>query len=312
MEDVVRDLGVLSEPARVRLLAVLQDEELGVAELVRVLQLPQSTVSRHLKALRTAGWVRRRAVGTTALHGAALDELEDVGRRLWEVVHDAFAPTLLAREDQARLAAALAEREGEDTFFGRMHAEWDALRRDLFGDEFMTAALTALVPSDWVVADLGCGTGPALVALAPAVRRVIGVDREPRMLAAAADRTRPFDNVELRKGGLTELPLAAQEIDAATCLLVLHHVEPLAAAFAEVARALRPGGRFVVVDMIAHERRDWTRTMGHRHLGFERDALAEVAARGGLTLRAFRRLPPVATAQGPPLFVAAFDRSPVG
>lgn len=306
MEDVVRDLNVLSEPVRVRLLAVLHEAELGVGELCRVLQLPQSTVSRHLKALKVAGWIWRRTEGTSSLYGADPEQIDEVGQRLWEVVGAAFAATLQATEDRARLDAALAARQG--SFFGRMHAGWDDLRRELFGDAFLLPALTALLSDELVVADLGCGTGPALAALAPAVRRVVGVDREPRMLAAAAARTRAFDNVELRPGGLAQLPLEPEEVDAALCILVLHHVADLQRAFQEIHRILRPGGRLVVVDMIAHDRQDWRHSMGHRHLGFARDTLEAQAQAGGLALRRWAPLPPTPEAAGPPLFVAVFAR----
>ena len=167
----------------------------------------------------------------------------------------------------------------------------------------------ALLPGSWTVADLGCGTGPALVELAPAVRKVIGVDREIAMAALARSRTRDHDNVEVRVGGLEALPLRNAEVDAAICLLVLHHVEDPSAVFAEIARALKPGGRLVVVELVAHDREDWGHAMGHRHLGFDPAALAEVAARSGLRSASVRGLPPAAEAQGPPLFLATFDRT---
>lgn len=308
MDDLLRDLGVLSEPARIRLLAVLEREELGVGELCRVVQLPQSTVSRHLKALQVAGWVRRRAEGTSGRYRAHPDGVDPTRRRLWDVVRDAHGATRLADEDRLRLEAVLASRHDGATFYGRMHAEWDGLRRTLFGDQFLLSAAAALVPADWTVTDLGCGTGPALPELAPAVTRVIGVDREPAMLEAAAERVRGLPNVELRQGGLEALPLADAEAHAALCVLVLHHVVDLAAAFAEVRRVLVPGGRLVVVDMVAHDREDWRQAMGHVHLGFERDFLSRNAVAGGLEPASFRGLPPAPDAHGPPLFVALFRR----
>lgn len=305
VDALTRDLAVLSEPIRIRLLAVLELQELGVGEVCRVVQLPQSTVSRHLKALQVAGWIRRRSEGTNGLFRVDPASVEPTGWRLWEVVRDAYAPSHQAEEDRVRLDAVLASRDAGGSFFGRRPAEWDALRRDLFGDGFLSAAIAALIPAGWTVADLGCGTGPALAELAPVVRRVIGVDREVRMLELARERTAGMANVELRVGGLEALPIADEELDAATLMLVLHHVDDPVAALREVARSLRPGGTLVLVDMVAHDREDWRHTMGHRHLGFDEGELRRWAELAGLGVASFRALPPAPDAQGPPLFLAA-------
>lgn len=304
METVTRDLAVLSEAVRIRLLAILEREELGVGELCRVIQLPQSTVSRHLKVLQVAGWIRRRAEGTNGMFRVDRQAVDPVGWRLWEVVREAWLPSLQFDEDQVRLAAVLASRTEAASFFGRRHAEWDTLRRELFGEGFLPAGLAALLPSHWTVADLGCGTGPALVELAPVVQRVVGIDREPRMVETARARTADLPNVEVHQGGLEDLPLGDAEIDAATCMLVLHHVPDPVAALREVRRVLRPDGRLVIIDMIAHDREDWAHAMGHRHLGFDERTLAGFAAGGGLRLTSQRALPPAPEAQGPPLFLA--------
>src|SRR6185503_20589467 len=110
-------LSALSEPVRVRLLWVIAQEELSVGELCRVVQHPQSTVSRQLKVLQE-GWVIRRAEGTSAWF--RLDELDDEAARLWGVVEAHHADTLAAREDRARLATVLeARRLDAGTFYGR-------------------------------------------------------------------------------------------------------------------------------------------------------------------------------------------------
>ncbi len=306
--DLYRHLETFTEPARVRLLWLIEREELGVGELCRILQQPQSTVSRHLKALQVGGWVRRRSEGTSGLF--RLDELDPMAGRLWTVVRDEHGTTRLAAEDAARLQAALdARRLDGRGFFGRMSGEWDAIRAELFGDQLLQPALLALLPPDWVVADLGCGTGQAICALAPSVRRVIGVDREQRMLDAAAERLQGASNAELRLGGLEALPLADGEVDAALLSLVLHHVDDPVAALIEVRRALRPDGRAVVVDMVAHQRDEYRWTMGHIHLGFSREDLFNLADQAGLVVGRWAALPPAPGAAGPPLFVAVLARS---
>ena len=307
MEEVYRRLSLLSEPVRVRLLAVLADEELGVGELCRVLQLPQSTVSRHLKVLREAEVVRRRAEGTRSLFRAVRPD--DDWFSLWDPVFRRFATTLQHQEDDARLQATLqARRVDAETFFGRVHAQWDQLRAELFGSGFLAPAFAALLPEDAVLVDLGCGTGVNLELLAPWVGRAIGVDRERAMLQAAKQRLEGVGGVELVPAPLLRLPLGEGEVHLALCTLVLHHVDDPGQVFAEVARVLRPGGVFVVVDMVAHDRSDWRHTMGHRWLGFPGEQLLSWGADAGLTAGRVAPLAPEADAAGPPLQVARWRK----
>lgn len=300
-----RHLALLAEPIRVRLMALLAAEELSVGELVRVLQLPQSTVSRHLKALREAGWIRRRADGASGWFRA---EEAPPSPELWALVQQDHATGSLWAEDQERLAAILVERATDShTFFGQMHAQWDALRTQLFGESFIMPALLALLPPESVVAELGCGTGPNLVDLAPNAAKVIGIDREQRMLDAAERRTQGLDNIDLRLGGLEDLPLAQGEIDLALCVLVLHHIQDLEQAFSEMARALRPQGRVAITDMRRHDRTAYRDTMGHAHLGFDPQDLQR-ALPANLELLRYTPLRPDPEMQGPPLFTAVVRR----
>lgn len=298
-------LSVLSDPTRLRLLRVLEGEELGVGELGRVLQLAQSTVSRHLKVLHDGGWLARRSEGTANYFRLAVDALDGDAARLWALVRDQAGAGEPFASDLRRARGLVALREADaQAFFARHAGRWDGLRRDLFGDAFVLPTLLALLPPGLVVADLGCGTGEVVAALAPVVRRVTGVDREPAMIEAAARRTAELGNVALHAASLDALPLADASLDAATLMLVLHHVVDLGAVLAEVARVLRPGGRLVVLDMQAHDREEYRRTMGHQHLGFARPELARTATAAGLALETWRPLPASAEALAPPLFVA--------
>ncbi len=303
-------LSALSEPIRARLLRVLSLQELAVGELARVVQTSQPTVSRHLKQLDAGGWVLKRKVGTATYYRLVAGELAADARALWDLVSaeidlEAEDSASSYAEDVRRLDAVLAQRTADsEELFRRLGGRWDGVRRELFGEGYLLDALAALLPPDLVVADLGCGTGAVLPVLAPVVSRVIGVDREAAMLEVAAERSAGFANVELRRGLLDALPLDDASVSVALCQLVLHHVRDLPPVFREAARVLAPGGRFVVVDMVEHDREDYRDTMGHQHLGFAEATVAALAAGAGLRVRSWRVLAADPAAQGPALFVA--------
>jgi ubiquinone/menaquinone biosynthesis C-methylase UbiE len=193
-------------------------------------------------------------------------------------------------------------------FFASAAGQWDRLRQDLFGRASYLYALPGLLDSRWVVGDLGCGTGQVAAALAPFVARVIAVDRSSDMLQAARRRLRDLPNVDVRRGELEALPIQDGELDAATLLLVLHHLPEPAEALAEAARVLRPGGRLLVSDMLPHDREEYRQQMGHVWLGFGDEPLRRLLGNAGFD---DVRIAPMATdpdAKGPALFVASARR----
>ena len=300
-------MAVLSDPTRGRILLLLVDQELAVSELCAVLQQPQSTVSRHLKVLSDDGWLASWRDGTSRLYRLR-GELEPEAEELWQVLRGRLAALPAARQDRGRLASVLRERRmRSQEFFAAAAGDWDRLRGELFGAASELLPLLALLDPELVVGDLGCGTGGTAEALAPFVRRVVAVDDSPEMLAAAHRRLDEHERagrVELRRGALEALPVADGELDAALLLLVLHHLPDPAAVLAEAARALVPGGRLVVVDMLAHEEGRFRREMGHQWLGFEPSRLAGWMADAGLAGVRTVALPPDPAAQGPNLFAA--------
>ena len=303
--EICSQLGILSEPTRVRILRVLERGELGVGELAQVVRLPQSTVSRHLKTLLEGAWVQRRSAGTANFFRMLPDALGEAERGIWDLVRGVLDKDPALAEDLSRMEMVLAQRAASSSeFFGRLGGGWDALRRDLFGDGFLLPTLLSLVPGDLVLADLGCGTGGVLADLAPCVQSVIGIDREQAMLDVAASRLEGVDNVELRLGSLEALPLVDGEVNAALCMLVLHHVAHPEKVLAEAARALAPGGRLLLLDMVLHDREEYRTTMGHQHLGFSREAVEGWAQAAGLSLASHRVLPRIDLALGPALFLA--------
>jgi len=302
-------LASLADPTRSRLLQLLDRHELTVSELCAVTQLPQSTVSRHLKALADSAWVGARAEGTSNVYTMARDGLEPAARRLWQLVREEVGSTPAATQDHRRLQATLAERRTKSQeFFSSSAGQWDRVRDDLFGERFHLAALAGLADPRWVVGDLGCGTGQVSAALAPFVARVIAVDASAAMLQAARKRLHGVNNIELRRGDLEALPIDDERLDAATLMLVLHHVPEPAKALAEVARVLKPAGRLLFVDMLPHDRSGYRQQMGHVWLGFGDDHTRRLIAEAGFEGTRIVPLPPDAKAKGPELFVASASK----
>jgi ArsR family transcriptional regulator len=299
----------LADTTRSRILLLLERHELTVSELCTIVQLPQSTVSRHLKALADSEWIAARAEGTSNLYSMTRD-LDSAARRLWLLVREQVGASPTAAQDQRRLQAALAERRTKSQeFFSSSAGQWDRVRDELFGDRFHLAALAAFAQADWTVGDLGCGTGQVSAALAPFVARVISVDGSAAMLQAARKRLQAFDNIDLRRGDLEALPIDDGRLDAATLMLVLHHVPEPERALTDVARVLKPQGRAVVVDMLPHDRESYRQQMGHVWLGFSDEHVRRMFQEAGLENVRIVALPPDARAKGPGLFVATGRRA---
>jgi ArsR family transcriptional regulator len=298
-------LASLADTTRSRILLLLDRHELTVSELCGIVQLPQSTVSRHLKALADGGWVAARAEGTSNLYTMTRDDLDPAARRLWLLVREQVGASTAAAQDQRRLQAALAERRTKSQeFFSSSAGQWDRVRDDLFGDRFHLAALAALAEGTWTIGDLGCGTGQVSAALAPFVARVIAVDASAAMLQAARKRLGGVDNIELRRGELEALPIDDARLDAATLMLVLHHVPEPERALGEIARVLKPGGRAIVVDMLPHDRESYRQQMGHVWLGFSDEHMRRLLTHAGFTKVKIHPLPEHTAAKGPGLFMA--------
>jgi ArsR family transcriptional regulator len=303
------DLIALSDATRSRMLLVLERHELTVSELCAVLQLPQSTVSRHLKTLLDAEWVSSRRDGTSRYYTLALDERGPATRRLWSLLREQVSLTPGADQDARRLRGVLGRRQSKSQeFFASAAGQWDRLRQDMFGRASHLQALPGLLDAEWVVGDLGCGTGQVAAALAPFVKQVIAVDRSSDMLDAARRRVRDLPNVDVRRGELEALPIVDGALDAATLLLVLHHLPDPVEALGEAARVLRPGGRLLISDMLPHDREAYRQQMGHVWLGFGEDTLQKMLGSAGFDQVRIASMPSDPDAKGPALFVAGARR----
>lgn len=300
----------LADATRLRLLRLVERHELGVSDLCEVLQLPQSTVSRHLKLLGDEGWTINRRRGTTNLYRMLLDELDPAQRQMWLLAREQTDGWAALSQDQVRVTQRLRQRaKTSQTFFTDAADQWDQLREQMYGPSFGGDALLALLPPQWTVADLGCGTGALSAELARFVGRVIGVDNTPAMLDAANQRIGGMDNIDLRQGDLEALPIEDSECDAALMVLVLTYLTEPAQALNEMARIIRPGGRVVIVDVMRHDREDFRRQMGQENMGYEPSEVCTLLEAAGLTAASCKPIPPHPQAKGPALLLATATRS---
>jgi ArsR family transcriptional regulator len=280
-------LRLLADPTRVRLLALLESEELTVAELAAVLHLAQPRVSTHLAKLKDANLVRDRRAGVSAYYRAKNEGDEhqhNLLRSLRESIDDA-----LLREDAARVPAVLAKRAGEegwaDTVAGDMERHyspgrtWETLARSL---------LQLLETGD--VLDIASGDGITAELLAPHARSIVCVDSSERVVEAASRRLASFEHVEVRQGDMQALDLGEQQFDLVLMLHALTYAEQPALAVAEASRVLRHGGRLLAVTLGEHDHRAVVEPFDHRNLGFSEQQLGAFADAAKLEVLSVNRL----------------------
>ena len=280
LPDLFRTLG---EPTRLRILHALAAGELSVGELADVLRVAQSGMSRHLAALKSAGLVADRREGTSSFYRITADPSDERAGALWPALRGWLAELPEAAADGARLEKVLEARRSRD-FFQEVAPHWDSIRAAQHGDDLRDLALLELVPRDLTVLDVGTGTGFMLLGVAPRVGRAIGVDASPAMLdqARAALAESGVKNAELRHGRMDALPVEDASVDAVLCNMALHHAASPAAAVAEMARVLRPGGRVVLTDLARHAHA-WTREeLADEWPGFTPEELRSWLVKAGL------------------------------
>jgi len=304
----------LADPTRMRLLALLERNELAVHELMQVLGMAQSTVSRHLGILRDAGLVQDRREGTFAYYRRRIPAEPRVAE-VWALAKETLVGDPVAEADAVALAAIMEARALRTrNWFDAVGPEWDALRAVFNDDTQRARAIGQLVPRELRVADIGTGTGILASELARLGLRVIAVDNSVRMLEAARAKFGASDlPVEFRHGDASALPLADGEVHAAFAHMVLHYVASPADVVAEMARVVAPGGRVVVVDFVHHDR-DWMKDkLGVQWQGFSLDTMQSWFEQAGLEGVHTELSPPAARSEHlPATFIATALRPAAG
>jgi len=286
MEALLTALRASAEPTRLRILALAARGSFCVMEFTEILGQSQPRLSRHLRLLGEAGLLERVREGANVWFtlppedGASGSLARAVLARLPD-----DDPVLAA--DRRQAARVLAERARvASESFRRKGADWDEMRALDLPAAAVEQALLELFPAGAArrLLDIGTGTGRLLELLAPRISLGLGIDASRAMLALARARLAGpgLTHCAVRLADMYRLPLPDGGFDAVVMQMVLHYAEDAAAALAEAARVLRPGGRLVVVDLAAHDRRDCIERLAHRWPGFSNTRMDELLTGAGL------------------------------
>ncbi|MBV9993495.1 MAG: metalloregulator ArsR/SmtB family transcription factor [Alphaproteobacteria bacterium] len=271
MDKLVAMLRAAGDPTRLRLLLLLRQAELTVSELIEIVGQSQPRVSRHLKLLCDAGLLERFKEGSWVFYRAAD---AGAGAELGQVLS-----TLAGSQesDLQRLAQVREARAAEAAaYFKDNAAEWERIRSLHAPDKDVEAAIArhmAQAPIEQLL-DAGTGTGRMLELLGPQVKRAVGLDVSPEMLAIARDRLMRANltQCQVRLGDTYRLPFAnggaLAGFDAVLFHQVLHYLDDPGAAVAEAARVMRSGGRLLIADFAPHDLEFLRADFAHRRLGF--------------------------------------------
>ncbi|MFI4973472.1 MAG: ArsR/SmtB family transcription factor [Caulobacterales bacterium] len=299
-DQAVEVLRAAGEPTRLRILALLGREELAVLELTRILGQSQPRVSRHLKLLAEAGLVERFPDGAWVFYRLVgpgpVRTLVDQALALVSATDATFA------RDAERLSGVASERANQAALYFAEYAErWDEIRSLYTAEADVEAAILKAAgegPFRRLV-DLGSGTGRMLTLLGPRAKSAVGLDLSRQMLNIARDQVARagLAACELRHGDILGTGLPDAEADLVVVHQVLHYLGEPAAAVAEAARLVSPGGRLLIVDFAPHDLEFLRAEHRHRRLGFFDDEIERWLAGSGLTPFTVQSLPP-ATAGG--------------
>ena len=285
--DIFRSL---SDPTRLRIIALLGVLELSIGEIAQILQQSQPRVSRHVRILAEAGLVERRKEGSWVF-------LRLTPGKAIETLRAFVAAWPLSKEEQrivdadlVALRAVQAERAAAaNRYFAEHAGQWDAIRSLHVAEEEVEQAMLRLMQNRRLghVLDIGTGTGRVAELLAPTARRITALDRSPEMLRLARARLTTQDwPVELVQGDFYALPLPQESADTVVLHQVLHFAQAPDQVIAEAARVLRPGGHILIVDFASHDREELRTQAAHARLGFSDAQIRGWFASAGLLVEA--------------------------
>jgi len=280
MASIVKILRVVADSTRLRILLLLEREELSVAELQEILAMGQSTISTHLSQLKQAGLVEDRRTGKNSLYRLKRENGAGV---LTELLTQARAEIAEAKRDQAAVKRVLKKRQDKTrAFFDDVAGRFG--RSYVPGKSWKSVAEALLkLMSPMVIADLGAGEGAFSLLLAQRAKRVIAVDTSAKMVEFGRQQAKRqgVKNVDYRLGDMEEVPIEDNSVDLVFFSQSLHHALHPERAVAEAWRILKPGGRIVLLDLAKHRFEEARELYADEWLGFSEVELEAAMEKAG-------------------------------
>jgi len=274
----------LADETRLRLVHLFLHYELNVNEIVSIMGMGQSRISRHLKILTDSKLLTSRRSGLWIFYSVVT---EGDGHAFIQAIKYVFENNPVFTKDLEAAARVVDERSKATVrFFDSIAEDWEKLKREIIGDIDLNRLILERVPVSDTIVDLGCGTGDLLLSLKKKASRVIGVEKSPRMLEEARRRFAGREaDIDLRIGELEHLPLREGEADLAVVSMVLHHLPEPVKALQEVYRVLKNGDVFIIMDLLNHEQESMRERYGDRWLGFTEVDMKEWLKTSGFNVK---------------------------
>ncbi len=263
-----------------RLLHLLEQEELSVAELSAITHLAQPRVSTHLARLKEAGLVTDRRAGVSVYYRATDATDDSAAHALWKTLAAHANEDPLLQQDRERIVTVLQARASNqnwaDAVAGDMERHYSPGRTW----EATTRSLVRLLELGEVL-DIASGDGVTAELLSPQAKRMVCIDISDKVVEAATRRTESLDNIEFRQGDMHQLPLDDEQFDTVLMLHALTYSEQPAKAFSEALRVLHPGGRLLAATLKKHSHANMVAPYSHANLGFSSAELKQLAQKAG-------------------------------
>jgi ubiquinone/menaquinone biosynthesis C-methylase UbiE len=286
--ELIKCFKALSDKTRVRLLYILQKYELNANEVVQIVDMVQSGVSRHLKILVESDLLTSRKDASYIYYSASKN---DMSKALISLINKSDDLKLIFDKDRKKAREIIKIRKNRTKkFFKAVAPQWDILKHEVLGNFDLDLIIKEKISYQGIVADLGCGTGELIKKLSNKIisgnnlDKLIGIDSSPQMLDQARERLNRTSRADLRLGELEHLPMKNREIDTAIMNMVLHHISQPELSIDEVFRVLKLGGIFILTDFEKHDSQKIKKIMGGSWSGFEKEKIKTWLNDAGFTL----------------------------